>query len=118
MRDKLFSGTALPSNQDRGITFRHPIDERKDLLDRDTLTNHRAQALTVLYNIMQTIYFFCKLIMTDRTMQRDEKRIDHEGLGDEVIRSRTHRRDRKIHAAMSGDHQDRKVRLLGRQLRT
>ena len=41
--DQLLTGTALSRDQDRGVTFRHSIDERKESLDGITLTNDRAE---------------------------------------------------------------------------
>ena len=108
-RDELLAGAGLAGDEDRHVGVR---DARDEVVD----ARHRARAADDLLGrrdapdlLAEAPHLARQRAVSERARERDLQLLDVEGLGDEVVRARADRADRRLEAAERGDHDHRDI---------
>jgi hypothetical protein len=111
-RHEFLARTTLAGDEHRRIAFRDALDDLIDALHFRTRPEQVVERAGSRDGGPQALHLFTELVMLERAIQRYDDGIHVERLRDEVVSTGPDRRDRGVHAPVSGDDDDRNVRTI------
>ena len=119
-RDQLLAGAVLAEDEDVGFGRRRALDQRIDARHSGRMTEQRGLAgrrRDRRRSLALGRRFRARVAQRGRGPDRREQPLVRPGLGDEIGGAALHRLDRRLHAAMSGDHDHHRLRIAAQNLR-
>ena len=107
--DHLLAGPALAGHEHARVGVDHPVEKLSDPAHRTAVADELVEALRLPDQVPQALHLFAQRPMLNRARERDRERVHLDRFGDEVVRARADRGDRRLEASEGRDHDHRYI---------